>query len=53
MRTSFNNKPTYGNDDKCIKAKTKTYEDSITTHFHNKKGSKKYQKKKYHTNVYQ
>ena len=47
------NKPTYGDDDKYIKNKKKTYEDSITTNFHNKKGSKKYQKKKYHANVYQ
>ena len=41
MRISFDSKPTYGNDDKYIKTKIKTYEDSITTNFHNKKGSKK------------
>ena len=37
----FNTKPTYGNDDKYIKTKMKTYEDNITTNFYNKKGSKK------------
>ena len=41
MDIDFNTKPTYGNDDKYIKTKTKTYEDSITTNFYNKKGSKK------------
>ena len=51
--TDFNPKPTYGDDDKYIKAKIKTYEDSITTNFIIKKDLKKYQKKKYHTNVYQ
>ena len=37
----FNAKPTYGDDDKYIKTKIKTYEDNITTNFYNKKGSKK------------
>ena len=41
MGIDFNTKPTYDDDDKYIKAKTKTYEDSITTNFYNKKGSKK------------
>ena len=41
MDIDFNTKPTYGDDDKYIKTKIKTYEDSITTNFHNKKGSKK------------
>ena len=41
MSINFNSKPTYGNDDKYIKTKIKTYEDSITTNFHSKKGSKK------------
>ena len=36
----FNTKPTYGDDDKYIKTKIKTY-DNITTDFYNKKGSKK------------
>ena len=46
MKIDFNTKTTYGDDDKYIKTKIKTYEDSITTNFHNKKGSEKYQKKK-------
>ena len=52
MKIDFNTKTTYGNDDKYIKTKIKTYKDSITTYFRNKQGSKKYQKKKYHANVY-
>ena len=53
MEIDFNTKPTYGDNDKYIKTKIKTYEDNITTNAYNKKGSKKYQKKKYHINVYQ
>ena len=34
-------KTTYGDHDKYIKTKIKTYENSITTDFYNKKGSKK------------
>ena len=41
MSIDFDSKPIYGNDDKYIKTKIKTYEDSITTNFYNKKGSKK------------
>ena len=41
MKIDFNTKTTYGDDDKYIKTKIKTYKDSITTHFYNKKGSKK------------
>ena len=41
MGIDFNTKPTCGNDDKYIKTKIKTYEDSITTNFYNKKWSKK------------
>ena len=41
MDIDFNTKPTYGDDDKYIKTKIKTYKDSITTNFYNKKGSKK------------
>ena len=41
MSIDFDNRPTYGDDDKFIKTKIKTYEDSITTNFYNKKGSKK------------
>ena len=53
MEIDFNIKPTYGDDDKYIKTKIKTYKDSIITNFYNKKGLKNYQKKKYHINVYQ
>ena len=41
MSIDFDSKPTYGDDDKYIKTKIKTYKDSITTNFYNKKGSKK------------
>ena len=41
MNINFDSKPTYGNDDKYLKTKIKTYEDSITKNFHNKKGSEK------------
>ena len=51
MSIDFDSKTTYGDDDKYIKTKIKTYKDSITTNFHNKKGSKK-TPKKYHINVY-
>ena len=38
---NFDSKPTYGDDDKYIKTRIKTYEDSITTSFYNEKVSKK------------
>ena len=43
MIVDFESKTTYGEDDdvKYIKAKIKTYKDSITTSFYNKIGSKK------------
>ena len=41
MSINFDSKPTYGEDDKYIKTKIKTYEDFITTNFDNKKGSSK------------
>ena len=41
MDIDFNTKPTYGDDDKYIKTKIKTYEDNITANFYNKKGYKK------------
>ena len=41
MKIDFNTKTTYGDDDKYIKTKIKTYKDSITTNFHNKSGSEK------------
>ena len=45
MSINFDSKPTYGDDDKYIKTKIKTYEDSITTNFYNKKGSKNIRRK--------
>ena len=46
MDIDFNSKPTDDDDDKYIKTKIKTYEDSITTIFYNKKGFKKIPEKK-------
>ena len=36
MKIDFESKPVYGNDDKYIKTKIKTYEKSIITNVHNK-----------------
>ena len=41
MKIDINTKTTYGDDDKYIKVKIKTYKGSITTNFYHKKGSKK------------
>ena len=41
MKIDFNTKTTYEDDDKYIKARIKTYKDSIITNFYDKKGSKK------------
>ena len=41
MSIDFDSKTTYGDHDKYIKTKIKTYENSITTDFYNKKGSRK------------
>ena len=41
MKIDFNTKTTYGDDNKNIKTKIKTYKDSITTNFYNKNGSEK------------
>ena len=41
MKIDFNTKTTYGDDDKYIKTKLKTYKDSIITNFYNKNGPKK------------
>ena len=41
MKIDFNTKTTYGDDDKYIKTKIKTYKDNITTNFYNTKGYKK------------
>ena len=46
MSIDFDSKTTYGDDDKYIKTKIKTYEDNITTNFYNKKESKKELEKK-------
>ena len=40
MKIDFESKPVYGDDDKYIKTKIKTYEKSIITNFHNKKTPK-------------
>ena len=40
MKTDFESKPVYVDDDKYIKTKIKTYEKSIITNFHNKKTPK-------------
>ena len=37
MKIDFNNKTTYGDDDKYIKTKIKTYKNNMTTNFYNKK----------------
>ena len=37
MSIDFDSKPVYGNDNKYIKTNIKTYKDSITTNFYNKK----------------
>ena len=41
MSIDFDSKTIYGDDDKYIKTKIKTYKDNITTNFYNKIGSKK------------
>ena len=41
MSINFDSKPVYGNDDKYIKTKIKSYEDGINMNFYNKRGSKK------------
>ena len=46
MKIDFNTKTTYGDDDKYIKTKIKTYKDSIITNFYNKEESKKIPKEK-------
>ena len=40
MSIDFDSKATFGDDNKYIKTKIKTYEDSITTNFCDKKESK-------------
>ena len=41
LKIDFCTKTTYGDDDKYIKTRIKTYKDSIPTNFYNKNGSKK------------
>ena len=41
MKIDFNTKATYDGNDKYIKTRIKTYKDSTTTNFYNKKGLKK------------
>ena len=36
IKTDFESKPVYGNDDKYIKAKIKKYKKNAITNFHNK-----------------
>ena len=38
-RDKFWKQTVYGDNDKCIKPKTKIYADSIVTNFHNKKNT--------------
>ena len=40
LKIEFNSKPVYGDDEKYIKTKIKTYGDSVITNFHNKKMAK-------------
>ena len=40
MGVDFESTPVYGDDDKCIKTKIKTYENNVTANFHNKKAPK-------------
>ena len=40
LKMKFDGKPVYGDDKKYIKAKLKTYGDSIITKFHDKKNTK-------------
>ena len=46
MTIDFSTKTTYGDDDKYIQTKIKTYKDSIIKNFIIKKDLKKYQEKK-------
>ena len=46
MKIDFNTKTSYGDNDKYIKTKIKTYKDSIITNFYYKNGFKKIPKEK-------
>ena len=41
MKIDFNTETAYGDDDKYVKTKIKTYKDNITTNFYNEYGPKK------------
>ena len=47
MNIEFDSEPVYGDNDKYIKAKIKSYEDKANTNFQ----GKKYQKKMHHISV--
>ena len=49
LKTEFDSEPVYGDNDKYIKTKIKIYAGSMIKHFQ----SKKYQKKKHHSSIYQ
>ena len=49
MNRELDNKPVYGDNEKDIKTKIKSYRDKINTNF---QGKKKYQKKMHHISVY-
>ena len=40
LNVKFESKPIYGEDDKCIKAKIKSYQDKVNTNFQGKKTPK-------------
>ena len=47
MSIDFDSRPVYGDDDKHIKTKIRTFKDSIITYFHNKKMPKEKVQSKY------
>ena len=49
LRTEFDSKPVYGDNDKYIKTKIKIYGGNVNTKFR----GKKYREKKHHTSLYQ
>ena len=49
IEIEFDSEPVYGDNDKYIKTKIKTYDDSVNINFQ----GKKWQKKMYHASVYQ
>ena len=53
MSIDFESETTYGDDDKYIKTRIKTYKNSIITTFYNKTGFKEVPEKKYYMNIYQ